>query len=72
MATQPRLTSRQATGPVAYYSKIGDRKAEAEARRNLAEAKIAESIDKALAKAPPLTNQQVHRLTSLLRTGSQR
>ena len=43
-----------------------------EASRALAEAKIADCIERNLAAAPPLTNQQVHKLTSLLRSGGQR
>lgn len=69
MATSKPLTPRQAAGPVAYFSKIGDAEGERVARRNLAEAKITAVIDKALAASPPLTNQQVHRITSLLRSG---
>ncbi len=71
MATK-LLTPHQAAGPVAVAVRLKDTKAEAVARRNLAEAKIAAAIEKALAVAPPLNNQQIHRLTSLLRTGGQR
>lgn len=39
-----------------------------QASRDLAEAKIADAVKRALATAPPLTNQQIHRLTALLRT----
>lgn len=70
-ATKPR-TAHQLAGPIAYAVKIGDVEGEKVARRNLAEAKIAEAIDKALAKAPPLNNQQIHRLTGLLRAGGAR
>lgn len=69
MATSKPLTPHQAVGHVAYYSKIGDAEGEKVARRNLAEAKIAAVIDKALAASPALTNQQIHRLTGLLRSG---
>lgn len=71
MATKP-LTAHQAAGPVAVAVRLKDPEREAVARRNLAEAKIAESIEKALAVAPPLNNQQIHRLTLLLRTGGVR
>ncbi len=75
MATEPRNTTKRRTahqlaGPVAYAVKTGDVEGEKVARRNLAEAKIAEAIEKALAKAPPLNNQQIHRLTALLRGGA--
>ena len=64
------LTPRQAVGPVAYYARIGDPDGEATARRDLAEAKIAAAIDRALAVAPPLTPSQVKRLSGLLRGGA--
>lgn len=41
----------------------------AEATRNLAEAKIADAIERNLAEAPPLTPAQVKRLSGLLRGG---
>ncbi|MFT3799458.1 hypothetical protein [Microbacterium sp.] len=37
--------------------------------RALSEAKIADAIERNLAGAPPLTPEQIKRLTSLLRTG---
>ncbi|WP_460802266.1 hypothetical protein [Microbacterium sp. GXF6406] len=69
MATHKPLTPHQAVGPVAYYARIGDAEGEREARRNLAEAKITAVINKALAASPKLSNQQIHRITSLLRSG---
>ncbi|GAA1936542.1 hypothetical protein GCM10009775_30540 [Microbacterium aoyamense] len=71
MADTP-LTPHQAAGPVAVAVRLKDPEREAIARRNLAEAKIADAIDKALAAAPPLNNQQIHRLTGLLRAGGVR
>lgn len=68
----PAMTAHQAAGYVATAARTGDSERELIARRNLAEAKIADAIDKALAVAPPLTSPQVARLTRLLRTGGQR
>lgn len=70
MSTPEPLTPHQAVGLVAYTSRIGDAKAEKVARRNLAEAKIAQAIERALAVAPPLTQTQVRRLSGLLRGGA--
>lgn len=69
--TAPFPTARQLAGPIAYAVKIGDVEGEKVARRNLAEAKIADAIDRALAVAPPLTPAQARRLSGLLRTGGQ-
>ncbi|WP_157583522.1 hypothetical protein [Plantibacter sp. H53] len=44
----------------------------AQAWRNLAEAKIADAIERNLAGAPPLTPDQIKRLSGLLGTGRQR
>lgn len=44
-----------------------DRGAENVARRELAEAKIADYVEKALSAAPPLTDEQRSRLVELLR-----
>lgn len=69
MSTSKPLTPHQAVGLVAYNARIGDAEGEQVARRNLAEAKIADAIERALAVAPPLTLAQVKRLSGLLRTG---
>lgn len=50
----------------------GNQQEEANARRDLAEAKIARAIERALAVAPPLTTAQVKRLSGILRAGGQR
>jgi hypothetical protein len=68
--TSEPLTPRQAAGPVATTTRRGDVEGEKIARRNLAEAKIAQTIDKALAVAPPLTPTQIKRLSGLLRGGA--
>jgi hypothetical protein len=47
--------------------RLPDPEREAKGRRNLAEAKIAEAIERSLAVAPPLTPAQVKRLSGLLR-----
>jgi hypothetical protein len=49
-----------------------DLEREAKGRRDLAEVKIAASIERALAVAPPLSPTQVKRLSGLLKTGAQR
>jgi hypothetical protein len=45
---------------------------ETEARRNLAEAKISDYVEKVLAEAPPLTDQQRETICALLRTGARK
>lgn len=52
--------------------RFSDPAREAKGRRDLAEAKIAEAIERAVAAAPPLTPAQVTRLTGLLRTAGGR
>jgi hypothetical protein len=63
------LTPHQATAHVAVAVRVGDPEREVTARRNLAEAKIAAAVERALAAAPPLTSTQVKRLSGLLRGG---
>lgn len=63
------MTPHQATAHVAVAVRVGDSGREVTARRNLAEAKITEAIERALAVAPPLTTAQVKRLAGLLREG---
>ncbi|WP_213017102.1 hypothetical protein [Clavibacter zhangzhiyongii] len=48
---------------------MDDPEREVVARRNLAEAKIAEAIERSVAAAPPLTPAQIKRLSGLLRSG---
>lgn len=50
----------------------GDKLEEANARRDLAELKLAAAVERALEKAPPLTPAQIKRLSGLLRSGGQR
>jgi len=60
--------SHAAAARVARAVRERNPEAEAEARRDLAAHKIEVAIEKALALAPiGLTNQQIHRLTALLR-----
>ncbi len=66
------LSPHQAVAHVAAAVRVGDPEREVTARRNLAEAKIADAIERALAVAPPLTADQTKRLSGLLRTGGQR
>ena len=63
------LTPHQAVGHVATAVRVGDAEQEVTARRNLAEAKIAAAIERAVAVAPPLTPAQIKRLSGLLRGG---
>ena len=70
MATVTRTLT--ASAHVAVAVRLGDAEREHVARRNLAEAQIADAIDRALAVAPPLTPSQIKTLTGLLRTGGQR
>jgi len=69
VSTSKPLTTHQALGLVAYNARVGDVEGEKIARRNLAEAKIADAIERALAVAPPLTSTQVRHLSRLLRGG---
>ncbi|MDH6236231.1 hypothetical protein [Cryobacterium sp. CG_9.6] len=63
------LTPNQASAYVAVAVRVHDPEREVTARRNLAEAKIAAAIERALAAAPPLTPAQTKRLSGLLRGG---
>lgn len=47
----------------------GDPKARAEARRDLAAAKIAQYVTKIVAEAPPLSDEQAAKIAGLLRAG---
>lgn len=49
-----------------------DQERRAQASRALVEAKLEAYIESVVADAPPLTTQQIHRLTGLLRSGGQR
>lgn len=66
------LTPHQAGALVARATQTGDPEKEALARRNLAEAKIADAIKKALDNAPKLTPAQIGRLSTLLRSNGER
>lgn len=52
--------------------KTPDPERQANASRELAEVQIRAAVERALAKAPPLTPAQITRLSGLLRTGGQR
>ncbi|MER7797605.1 hypothetical protein [Microbacterium sp. NPDC096154] len=58
----------QALSDIMVGTRKNDPEREAKGRRDLAEAKIAEAIQRNVAKAPPLTPRQIKRLTALLRT----
>lgn len=63
------LSAHQAAAHVAVAVRVGDPAREVTARRNLAEARIADAVKRALDAAPPLTPTQVKRLSGLLRGG---
>ena len=67
MATTEPPTVPKALSDIMVGRRLDDPEREATGRRNLAEAKIADAVQRALAAAPPLSNQQIARLTSLLR-----
>ncbi|WP_326546096.1 hypothetical protein QGN32_20535 [Mycolicibacterium sp. ND9-15] len=58
---------RSAATRVARAAKAKDPAAEVDARRDLAEAKIADYVTRCLAQAPPLSDEQRTRLAELLR-----
>lgn len=57
----------KAQSDIMVGTRKNDPEREAKGRRDLAEVKIADAVVRALASAPPLSNQQIARLTSLLR-----
>ena len=59
--SQLATLSRRAVG--ATPSQIAD------AKRNLAEAKILDYVEKALAAAPPMSDEMLNRLVALFRAG---
>lgn len=59
----------QARGHLMTAVRMGDAEGEATARRELAEAKLQNHIERVLATSPPLSERQIKRLTGLLRTG---
>ncbi|WP_136053582.1 hypothetical protein [Microbacterium sp. K5D] len=61
-----------ASAHVAVAVRLKDPERETVARRNLAEAQIADAIDRALATAPALNPRQIKTLSALLRTRGQR
>lgn len=65
--TAPFLTPTQARSRVANLTRShADPATIVEARRDLAEANIAAAVERALADAPPLTDEQAARLARLL------
>ena len=66
MATKLQTSS----SAIARARATHDPAAEADARRNHAATTIEVAIERALAVAPPLSNQQVKRLSGLLRGGA--
>jgi hypothetical protein len=72
LSTSEPSTVPKALSDVMVGVRTRDPEREAKGRRNLAEAKIAAAVERALAVAPPLTPTQIKRLSGLLRTGGQR
>lgn len=66
-APEPPTVSK-ALSDVMVGVRTGDPEREAKGRRNLAEAKIAAAVKRALATSPELTPDQIKRLSSLLRS----
>ena len=54
---------------VAVASRLGSPEDVAQARRDHAAAKLADTIERTVAAAPPLTPEQLDRLAGLLRAG---
>lgn len=69
MDTTNPPTRAKAQSDIMVGTRKGDPEREAQGRRDLAEVKITAVINKALAASPPLGNQQIHRITALLRSG---
>ena len=68
-------TSKSPTVPKALSDvmvgvRTGDAEREATGRRHLAEAKIANAVERALAASPPLSDRQIARLSALMRGGA--
>lgn len=71
MSTSEPPTVPKALSDVMVGTRLNDPEREAKGRRNLAEAKIAAYLERTLAAAPPLTPDQVKRLSGLLRGGAE-
>ncbi|MDN3310544.1 hypothetical protein QWJ90_06345 [Microbacterium oryzae] len=69
MSSSESPTVHKARSDIMVGPRTADPEREAKGRRDLAEAKIAEAIQRNLDKAPPLTPNQVKRLSALLRGG---
>lgn len=67
MSSSNSPTRAKAQSDIMVGRRVADPQREAKGRRDLAEAKIADAIERALAVAPPLTPVQVKRLAGLLR-----
>lgn len=70
MASTEPPTVPKALSDVMVGTRLNDPEREAKGRRDLAEAKIAAAVKRALSTAPPLTPEQVTRLSGLLRGGA--
>ncbi len=67
MATSIPPTRAKAQSDIMVGRRFHDLEREAKGRRHLAEAKIAAAVERALENSPPLTAEQVRRLTALMR-----
>lgn len=70
MASSNPPTRAKAQSDIMVGRRLDDPEREAKGRRDLAEAKIADYVERTLAAAPPLTPAQISRLSGLLRTGA--
>lgn len=69
MSTPVPPNTKRARGHLMTAVRMGNAEGEATARRELAEAKLQNYIERVLSVSPPLTQNQIKRLTGLLRTG---
>jgi len=72
VATHEPPTVHKAVSDIMVGRRLNDAEREAKGRSALVEAKIAEAIERNLAKAPSLSPSQIRRLSGLLRSGGQR
>lgn len=63
----PSPTTLNARARLGQAVRSGNNTAATEARRDLAEAKIAQYVAKVIAEAPPLSSEQISRISGLLR-----
>lgn len=67
MSVSEPPTVPKALSDIMVGRRFNDPEREAKGRRDLAEAKIAAAVERALAGSPPLTPTQIKRISTLLR-----